>query len=67
MVARVVDFTDRMNDIQVTNAALDAVIVMMTIVGALVITNAMLMSEFERTHEFGLLRALGWLGVGWRG
>jgi ABC-type lipoprotein release transport system permease subunit len=60
MVAKVAEFTERMNDMQVTNAALDAIIVVTTVVGAAVMMNAMLMSVFERMHEFGVLRALGW-------
>ena len=60
IAARVVNFTDRMNDMRVTRAALDVVVGITVAVGALLMTNAMLMSVFERTREFGILRALGW-------
>ncbi len=60
MVAKVSEFTERMNDMQVTNAALDAIIAVTIVVGGAVLMYAMLMSVFERMHEFGVLRALGW-------
>jgi ABC-type antimicrobial peptide transport system permease subunit len=60
MIAKVANFTERMNDMKVTYAALDMLIWITMLVGGVVMMNAMLMSVFERTQEIGVLRALGW-------
>ncbi len=42
------------------HAAVDGSTVLAVLIGAVIVGNTMLLSLFERTREFGLLRAVGW-------
>ena len=64
MFARTTDLTSRMQDFATLDAVFGSLMSLMLLVGGIVMMNVMLMSVFERTHELGLLRAVGWSG--WR-
>ncbi|MDA8216146.1 MAG: ABC transporter permease [Dehalococcoidales bacterium] len=51
---------DRLQEMRIMEASINALVLITLIVGGIVMMNAMLMSVFERTQEVGVLRALGW-------
>lgn len=47
-------------NLEFLEAAATGSTVLAIVIGAIIVANAMLLSLFERTREFGLLRAVGW-------
>lgn len=54
------EFGEVDRNLTLISAADDASIIVALIIGAIVVMNTMLLSFFQRTREFGVLRAVGW-------
>jgi len=54
------DFGRSDRNLQLLSAADRGATVIALLIGAVIVANTMLLSFFERTREFGLLRAVGW-------
>jgi ABC-type lipoprotein release transport system permease subunit len=59
-IAQTSEFAEDLADIRMVRAGTWSIALVALIVSGLAMTNAMVMSVFERTREIGVLRALGW-------
>ena len=60
LFAKSAEFAESLPDMQMMQQSIQAVYVMTILVGSIALMNTMIMSVYERTHEVGVLRAVGW-------